>query len=185
MPDFARVDSSELKARSAEFRCGDKILLTGYVYTARDAAHKRFAALLDEDKELPIPLKDAVIYYAGPTPAPQGRPIGSCGPTTSGRMDRFAPRLLDLGLGGMIGKGERSQEVVDAIVRNKAIYLCAIGGAGALACNCIKSCEVVAFDDLGCESVKKLYVEDFPLIVADDCEGNDIFKSGRKEFCTL
>jgi fumarate hydratase subunit beta len=100
-------------------------------------------------------------------------------------MDRFAPRLLDLGLGGMIGKGERSQEVVDAIVRNKAIYLCAIGGAGALACNCIKSCEVVAFDDLGCESVKKLYVEDFPLIVADDCEGNDIFKSGRKEFCTL
>ncbi len=185
MPDFERVDSSELKARSAEFRCGDKILLTGYVYTARDAAHKRFAALLDEGKELPIPLKDAVIYYAGPTPAPQGRPIGSCGPTTSGRMDRFAPRLLDLGLGGMIGKGERSQEVVDAIVRNKAIYLCAIGGAGALACNCIKSCEVVAFDDLGCESVKKLYVEDFPLIVADDCEGNDIFKSGRKEFCTL
>ena len=185
MPDFARVDSSELKARSAEFRCGDKIMLTGYVYTARDAAHKRFAALLDEGKELPIPLKDAVIYYAGPTPAPQGRPIGSCGPTTSGRMDRFAPRLLDLGLGGMIGKGERSQEVVDAIVRNKAIYLCAIGGAGALACNCIKSCEVVAFDDLGCESVKKLYVEDFPLIVADDCEGNDIFKSGRKEFCTL
>ena len=185
MPDFARVDSSELKARSAELRCGDKILLTGYVYTARDAAHKRFAALLDEGKELPIPLKDAVIYYAGPTPAPQGRPIGSCGPTTSGRMDRFAPRLLDLGLGGMIGKGERSQEVVDAIVRNKAIYLCAIGGAGALACNCIKSCEVVAFDDLGCESVKKLYVEDFPLIVADDCEGNDIFKSGRKEFCTL
>ena len=185
MPDFARVDSSELKARSAEFRCGGKILLTGYVYTARDAAHKRFAALLDEGKELPIPLKDAVIYYAGPTPALQGRPIGSCGPTTSGRMDRFAPRLLDLGLGGMIGKGERSQEVVDAIVRNKAIYLCAIGGAGALACNCIKSCEVVAFDDLGCESVKKLYVEDFPLIVADDCEGNDIFKSGRKEFCTL
>lgn len=100
-------------------------------------------------------------------------------------MDRFAPRLLDLGLGGMIGKGERSQEVVDAIVRNKAIYLCAIGGAGALACNCIKSCEVVAFDDLGCESVKKLYVQDFPLIVADDCEGNDIFKNGRKEYCSL
>ena len=185
MSEFARVDSSELKARSGEFRCGDKILLTGYVYTARDAAHKRFAALLDEGKELPIPLENAVIYYAGPTPAPEGRPIGSCGPTTSGRMDRFAPRLLDLGLGGMIGKGERSQEVVDAIVRNKAIYLCAIGGAGALACNCIKSCEVVAFDDLGCESVKKLYVQDFPLIVADDCEGNDIFKSGRKEFCTL
>ncbi|MBQ8121171.1 MAG: Fe-S-containing hydro-lyase [Ruminococcus sp.] len=185
MSEFARVDSSELKARSGEFRCGDKILLTGYVYTARDAAHKRFAALLDDGKELPIPLENAVIYYAGPTPAPEGRPIGSCGPTTSGRMDRFAPRLLDLGLGGMIGKGERSQEVVDAIVRNKAIYLCAIGGAGALACNCIKSCEVVAFDDLGCESVKKLFVQDFPLIVADDCEGNDIFKNGRKEYCSL
>lgn len=185
MPDFARVDAQELKARSSEFRCGDKILLTGYVYTARDAAHKRFAALLDEGKELPIPIENSVIYYAGPTPAPEGRPIGSCGPTTSGRMDRFAPRLLDLGLGGMIGKGERSQEVVDAVVRNKAIYLCAIGGAGALACNCIKSCEVVAFEDLGCESVKKLYVEDFPLVVADDCQGNDIFKNGRQEYCTL
>ena len=185
MPEFARVDSQELKARSSEFRCGDKILLTGYVYTARDAAHKRFAALLDEGKELPIPIENSVIYYAGPTSAPEGRPIGSCGPTTSGRMDRFAPRLLDLGLGGMIGKGERSQEVVDAVVRNKAIYLCAIGGAGALACNCIKSCEVVAFEDLGCESVKKLYVEDFPLVVADDCQGNDIFKNGRQEYCTL
>lgn len=185
MPEFARVDAQELKARSSEFRCGDKILLTGYVYTARDAAHKRFAALLDEGKELPIPIENSVIYYAGPTPAPEGRPIGSCGPTTSGRMDRFAPRLLDLGLGGMIGKGERSQEVVDAVVRNKAIYLCAIGGAGALACNCIKSCEVVAFEDLGCESVKKLYVEDFPLVVADDCQGNDIFKNGRQEYCTL
>ena len=185
MPEFARVDAQELKARSSEFRCGDKILLTGYVYTARDAAHKRFAALLDEGKELPIPIENAVIYYAGPTPAPEGRPIGSCGPTTAGRMDRFAPRLLDLGLGGMIGKGERSQEVVDAVVRNKAIYLCAIGGAGALACNCIKSCEVVAFEDLGGESVKKLYVEDFPLVVADDCQGNDIFKNGRQEYCTL
>lgn len=185
MPEILRVDAQELKARSSELHCGDKILLSGYVYTARDAAHKRFAALLDEGKELPIPIENAVIYYAGPTPAPEGRPIGSCGPTTSGRMDRFAPRLLDLGLGGMIGKGERSQEVIDAIVRNKAIYLCAIGGAGALACNCIKSCEVVAFEDLGCESVKKLYLQDFPLIVADDCEGNDIFQKGRKEFCKL
>lgn len=185
MAGFAKVRSEELKKRSGEFRCGDKILLTGYVYTARDAAHKRFDALLDQGKELPIPIENSVIYYAGPTPAPEGRPIGSCGPTTSGRMDKFAPRLLDLGLGGMIGKGERSQAVVDAIVRNKAIYLCAIGGAGALACNCIKSCEVVAFDDLGCESVKRLYVEDFPLIVADDCTGGDIFKNGRAEYCSL
>lgn len=185
MAEIKKVLSSELKARSGEFHCGDKILLTGTVYTARDAAHKRFNALLDEGKELPIPLEGAVIYYAGPTPAPAGKPIGSCGPTTSGRMDRFAPRLLDLGLGGMIGKGERNKDVRDAVVRNKAIYLCSIGGAGALACNCIKSCEVVAFDDLGCESVKKLYVEDFPLVVADDMYGGDIFENGRKEFCSL
>ena len=116
MSEIRKVRSEELKAVSGELKCGDKILLSGIVYTARDAAHKRFNALLDEGKELPIPLKDAVIYYAGPTPAPEGKPIGSCGPTTSGRMDRFAPRLLDLGLGGMIGKGERSQEVRDAVI---------------------------------------------------------------------
>lgn len=183
MSEIRSFRTEELKARSGELHCGDKILLTGTVYTARDAAHKRFASLLDEGKELPIPLEGAVIYYAGPTPAPEGKPIGSCGPTTSGRMDRFAPRLLDLGLGGMIGKGERSQEVRDAVVRNGAVYLCAVGGAGALACNCIKSCEVIAFEDLGCESVKKLYVEDFPLIVADDCYGGDIFSRGRQEYC--
>ena len=185
MSEIKKIRSEELKARSAELHCGDKILLSGVVYTARDAAHKRFAALLDSGEQLPIPLKDSVIYYAGPTPAPEGKPIGSCGPTTSGRMDRFAPRLLDLGLGGMIGKGERSQEVIDAVARNKAVYLCAIGGAGALACNCIKSCEVVAFEELGCESVKKLYVEDFPLVVADDCYGEDIFAKGRAEYCTI
>lgn len=185
MSEIRAFRTEELKARSGELRCGDKILLTGIVYTARDAAHKRFMALLDEGKELPIPSEGAVIYYAGPTPAPDGKPIGSCGPTTSGRMDRFAPRLLDLGLGGMIGKGERSQEVRDAVVRNGAVYLCAVGGAGALACNCIKSCEVIAFEDLGCESVKRLYVEDFPLIVADDCYGGDIFARGRQEYCTV
>ncbi|MBR1750705.1 MAG: fumarate hydratase C-terminal domain-containing protein [Ruminococcus sp.] len=182
MSEIVKIRSEELKARSGELKVGMKILLTGYVYTARDAAHKRFMALLDEGKELPFDLKDAVIYYAGPTPAPEGRPIGSCGPTTSGRMDRFAPRLLDLGLGGMVGKGERNKEVRDAIVRNKAIYLCAVGGAGALACNCIKSCEVIAFDDLGCESVKRLYVEDFPLVVANDCYGGDIFSQGRAQY---
>ena len=182
MNEIIEIKTEELKARSAEFRAGDKLLLTGTVYTARDAAHKRFMALLDEGKALPFDIKGAVIYYAGPTPAPEGRPIGSCGPTTSGRMDRFAPRLLDLGLGAMVGKGERSQEVRDAIVRNKAIYLCAVGGAGALACNCIKSCEVIAFDDLGCESVKRLYVERFPLVVADDTYGGDIFSEGRAKY---
>lgn len=185
MSDIREIKAEELKAKAPELKCGDKILLTGTVYTARDAAHKRFMALLDEGKELPFELDNAVIYYAGPTPAPEGKPIGSCGPTTSGRMDRFAPRLLDLGLGGMIGKGERSQQVRDAIVRNKAVYLCAVGGAGALACNCIKSCKVIAFDDLGCESVKRLYVEKFPLIVADDCFGGDIFSQGRAEYCQI
>lgn len=180
--ELIEVRAEELKKRAEEFRCGDKLLLTGTVYTARDAAHKRFMKLLDEGGELPFKLENAVIYYAGPTPAPEGKPIGSCGPTTSGRMDRFAPRLLDLGLGAMIGKGERSSEVREAIVRNKAIYLCAVGGAGALACKCIKSCEVIAFDDLGCESVKRLYVEKFPLIVADDCFGGDIFSEGRAEY---
>ena len=182
MNEIPKIKCEELRAACPKLHAGDKILLTGTVYTARDAAHKRFMALLDEGGELPIPLKDAVIYYAGPTPAPEGRPIGSCGPTTSGRMDRFAPRLLDLGLGAMVGKGERSQEVRDAIVRNKAVYLCAVGGAGALACNCIKSCEVIAFEDLGCESVKRLYVERFPLVVADDCFGGDIFSSGREKY---
>ena len=177
-----KIDAAELKARAGELRVGMKILLSGTVYTSRDAAHKRIMALIDEGKELPYDIENAVIYYAGPTPAPEGKPIGSCGPTTSGRMDRFTPRLLDMGLGGMIGKGERSHEVRDAIVRNKAVYLCAVGGAGALASSCIKECEVIAFEDLGCESVKKLYVKDFPLIVANDCYGGDIFERGRAEF---
>ncbi|MBR6100864.1 MAG: Fe-S-containing hydro-lyase [Ruminococcus sp.] len=185
MSEPVKVSVSELREKAPTLRCGDKILLTGTVYTSRDAAHKRIMALIDEGKELPYDMKDAVIYYAGPTPAPEGKPIGSCGPTTSGRMDRFAPRLLDMGLVAMIGKGERSKEVRDAIVRNKAVYLCAVGGAGALACNCIKSCEVIAFEDLGCESVKRLQVEDFPLIVANDCLGGDIFERGRAEFARL
>lgn len=182
MANLIEIDSSELKKRSNEFHIGDKILLSGFVYTARDAAHKRFESLLNEGKQLPFEIYGAVIYYAGPTPAPEGRAIGSCGPTTSGRMDKFSPRLLDLGLGAMIGKGERSKLVVDALNRNQSLYLCAIGGAGALACNCIKNCEVIAFDDLGCESVKKLYLEKFPLIVANDCFGGDIFSRGRIEF---
>ena len=156
-------------------RDSDKVYLSGTVYTARDAAHKRFFALLDPGKPLPFELKGAAIYYAGPTPTPEGLAIGSCGPTTSGRMDVFAPRLLDGGLTAMIGKGERSQAVRDAVCRNRAVYFCAIGGAGALASQCITSCEVIAFEDLGCESVKKLRFEEFPLIVANDCSGGDIF----------
>lgn len=180
-----KIRTEELKNMACELNCGDKVLLSGYVYTARDAAHKRFFSLLSDGKNLPFDINGAVIYYAGPTQAPEGRPIGSCGPTTSGRMDKFAPKLLDLGLAAMIGKGERNQDVRDAVVRNKAVYLCAVGGAGALACKCIKSCEVIAFDDLGCESVKKLYVEDFPLVVADDCHGGDLFSIGRKNFSEI
>ncbi len=154
---------------------GSEILLSGTVYTARDAAHKRINALLDEGKPLPFDLNGATIYYAGPTPEREGRPIGSCGPTTSTRMDVFAPRFLDLGLKCMIGKGNRSDEVVEAIKRNGAVYLCAIGGAGALAAKCVKELEVIAFDDLGCESVKRLEIENFPLYVAIDSAGRSLF----------
>ncbi len=182
MAEIYDISVPELREYCPRLRAGDKVLLTGYIFTARDAAHKRFNALLNEGKALPFDIRDGVIYYAGPTPAPEGRPIGSCGPTTSGRMDKFAPRLLDMGLCGMIGKGERSSEVRDAIVRNGAVYLCAVGGAGALAASCIKSCEVVAFEELGCESVKKLYIEKFPATVADDCGGGDIFNRGRAEY---
>ena len=185
MADVYNINVSELRNYCSKLRIGDKVLLTGTVYTARDAAHKRFDALMNENSRLPIEIKDAVIYYAGPTPAPAGKPIGSCGPTTSGRMDKFAPRLLDEGLCGMIGKGERNQAVRDAVVRNNAVYFCAIGGAGALAASCIKSCEVVAFEDLGCESVKKLYVEDFPVVVCNDCNGGDIFIQGREKYCDI
>lgn len=182
MPELQNINAQELYARAEQLRIGQKILLSGYVYTARDAAHKRISALLDSCGTLPFPLEHAVIYYAGPTPAPPNKPVGACGPTTSGRMDSYAPRLLDLGLSAMIGKGERSQAVRDAIVRNKAVYLCAVGGAGALCAKCIKSLEVIAFEDLGCESVKKLYIENFPLVVCNDAQGGDLFSQGRNSY---
>ncbi len=185
MAEIYDISSLELRTYCSKLKIGDKVLLTGTVYTSRDAAHKRFDALLNEGRELPFDIRDAVIYYAGPTPAAPGKPIGSCGPTTSGRMDKFAPRLLDSGLCAMIGKGERNSEVRDAIIRNNAVYLCAVGGAGALAASCIKSCEVIAFEDLGCESVKRLYVEKFPVTVAIDAKGGDIFQEGRKAYCKL
>lgn len=170
------LDCSELRAFAPKFKAGDRVVLSGKVYTSRDAAHKRITAALDAGEELPYPLKDAVIYYAGPTPAPEGLAVGACGPTTSSRMDVYAPELLDNGVVAMVGKGERNEAVCDAIVRNKAVYLCAIGGAGALASKCIKSCKVIAYDDLGCESVKELQFENFPLTVAVACDGSNIFK---------
>ena len=182
MPEIRKIRAQDLKNCAKELRIGEKILLSGYVYTARDAAHKRIAALLDAGEEPPFPLDGAVIYYAGPTPAPPGKPIGSCGPTTSGRMDPYAPRLLDLGLAAMIGKGERAPSVQDAIVRNGAVYLCAVGGAGALAARCIKEMQVIAFEDLGCESVKRLRIEDFPLVVCNDAAGGDLFSTGRSQY---
>lgn len=170
------LDCSELRAFAPKFKAGDRVVLSGKVYTSRDAAHKRITAALEAGEELPYPLKDAVIYYAGPTPAPEGLAVGACGPTTSSRMDVYAPKLLDNGVVAMVGKGERNEAVCDAIVRNKAVYLCAIGGAGALASKCIKSCNVIAYDDLGCESVKELQFENFPLTVAVACDGSNIFK---------
>lgn len=170
-----RMDTSELRERAGELCAGDRVLLSGVVYTARDAAHKRLCTLLEEEKPLPFPIEGAAIYYAGPTAAPEGLPIGSCGPTTSARMDVYTPRLLEQGLCCMIGKGERSPEVVRAIEQTGSVYFCAVGGAGALACRCITSCEVVAFAELGCESVKRLMFRDFPLICAVDSHGGNLF----------
>lgn len=169
------LDTSQLREYAKKLHSGDRVILSGTVYTSRDAAHKRIVASLEKGDALPYDLEDAVIYYAGPTPAPEGLAIGSCGPTTSSRMDVFAPLLLDKGVVAMIGKGERNKEVCDSIIKNQAVYLCAIGGAGALASKCITSCEVIAYDDLGCESVKRLTFDNFPLTVAIDCSGGNIF----------
>lgn len=168
-------DSTQLIEYAEKIKAGDRVCLSGIVYTARDAAHKRIKSMLDNGESLPFDLNDALIYYAGPTPTPEGLAIGSCGPTTSSRMDKFAPQFLDCGLKGMVGKGPRSNEVIEAIIRNNAVYFCATGGAGALASKHIKSCEVIAFEDLGCESVKKLEFDRFPLIVGIDSLGNSIF----------
>ena len=157
--------------------CGDIIKLSGVIYTGRDAAHKRMIETLKEGKELPIEIKDSTIYYMGPSPAREGRPIGSAGPTTATRMDKYAPTLLDLGEKAMIGKGKRSKEVIDAIIRNKAVYLAAVGGAGALLSKCIKESEVICYDDLGAEAIRKIYVEDFPAIVVIDKDGNNLYET--------
>lgn len=161
---------------TTDLKSGDYVYLTGYMYVARDAAHKRMIETLNENKELPIDIKDSTIYYMGPSPAREGRPIGSAGPTTATRMDKYAPTLLDLGEKAMIGKGKRSKEVIDAIIRNKAVYMAAVGGAGALLSKCIKKSEVVCYDDLGAEAIRKIYVENFPAIVVIDCNGNNLYE---------
>lgn len=164
-------------------KSGDYVYITGTIYTARDAAHARMDAALNSGKELPVEMAHNIIYYMGPSPAREGRPIGSAGPTTASRMDKYAPRLLDLGLKGMIGKGKRTQEVKDAIVRNRAVYFAAVGGAGALLSKSIISSEVVAYDDLGTEAIRKLKVKDFPVIVVIDSEGNNLYETAIKEYC--
>ena len=165
-----------------ELRAGDYVYISGIIYVARDAAHKRFMEALDQGEELPFSLEDSAIYYMGPSPAREGRPIGSAGPTTASRMDKYAPRLLDLGQKAMIGKGRRTQEVIEAIVRNQAVYFAAVGGAGALLSKCIKKSELVCYGDLGAEAVLKLEVEDFPVIVVIDREGNNLYETAVREY---
>ena len=170
---------------TADLKAGDYVYITGTLYVARDAAHKRMMEVLDEGKELPIDIKDCTIYYMGPSPAREGRPIGSAGPTTASRMDKYAPRLLDLGEKAMIGKGKRTKEVIDAVIRNKAVYFAAIGGAGALLSKCIKKSEIVCYEDLGAEAIRKIEVEDFPVIVVIDSEGNNLYETAIKEFAVV
>lgn len=163
-------------------KAGDRVLISGYVYAARDAAHKRMTELIEKGGPLPFDVKGQVIYYVGPTPAKPGQVIGSAGPTTSGRMDKYAPKLLELGLKGMIGKGYRNQEVKDSIVKNRAVYFASVGGSGALLAKTVKSQEIVAYEDLGPEAIRKLYVENFPAIVINDCFGNDLYVEGVKKY---
>ncbi|MDR0489675.1 MAG: FumA C-terminus/TtdB family hydratase beta subunit [Oscillospiraceae bacterium] len=171
------ISVSELRSAISEMWAGDRILLSGDIYTARDAAHIELFRLLDEGKPLPFDIRGAVIYYAGPTPGGDNRPVGSCGPTTSCRMDAFAPRLYDMGLLATIGKGERSAAVHESIVKNAAVYLCAVGGAGALIAKHIVSAEEIAFNDLGCESIKRLTVDSLPLTVGIDSYGGVVFNA--------
>lgn len=172
---FDREEAEKLKA-------GDYVYLTGTIYTARDAAHKRMYEALRKGEELPIAVQNNVIYYMGPSPAREGRPIGSAGPTTASRMDKYAPALLDLGLRGMIGKGKRNADVIEAIVRNRSVYFAAVGGAGALLSRSIISSEVIAYDDLGTEAIRKLEVKDFPVIVVIDCQGNNLYETAVMQY---
>jgi fumarate hydratase subunit beta len=177
-----RINMPLSKEDALSLKCGDYVYLTGTIYTARDAAHKRMYEALRTGGELPFDIKGQTIYYMGPSPAREGRPIGSAGPTTASRMDKYAPELLDLGLIGMIGKGKRTREVKDAIIRNGAVYFAAVGGAGALLSKCILSSETIAYDDLGTEAVRKLEVKDFPVIVVIDHEGIDLYEESQKQY---
>lgn len=173
------------KEDALSLKSGDYVYITGTIYTARDAAHKRMQEALDRGEPLPIDLKNNIIYYMGPSPAREGRPIGSAGPTTASRMDKYAPRLMDLGMRGMIGKGKRTEEVKNAIVRNKGVYFAAVGGAGALLSKKILSSKIVAYEDLGTEAIRELEVEDFPVIVVIDSQGNNLYETATEEWRRL
>ena len=183
MEHYVNLPLTEEKAR--QLRCGDTVYLTGEVYTSRDAGHKRMVELLNRGEDLPFDPSNATIYYVGPSPARPGQVIGSAGPTTSGRMDAYAPRLLSVGARGMIGKGARSAEVVEAMKRYSGVYFGAIGGAGALLAKCIKKAELIAWEDLQSEALRKLWVENMPLVVVIDCEGNDLYEKGRAEYLAV
>ena len=177
-----RIDLPITEEISEDLHIGDFCYLTGDMYVARDAAHKRLMELIEKGEALPIELDGATIYYMGPSPAREGRPIGSAGPTTASRMDKYAPTFLDLGLKAMVGKGKRTKEVLDAVVRNKATYFAAIGGAGALLSERIKASEIVCYEDLGAEAIRKIHVEDFPVIVVADCHGGNLYESAVEEY---
>lgn len=177
-----RITTPLTLEKTRDLHCGDNVLISGVIYTGRDAAHKRLVELLHQGKELPLDVKDAIIYYVGPAPAQPGKVIGSAGPTTSYRMDAYAPALLDIGLKGMIGKGKRSPEVIESMKKNGAVYFGAIGGAGALLAKCIKKAEVIAYEDLGAEAIRRLEVEDLPAVVIIDSEGNNLYEQGRADY---
>jgi fumarate hydratase subunit beta len=177
-----RITTPLTEEKVKDLKAGDSVLLSGVIYTGRDAAHKRLAELLEKGEELPIDVKDAVIYYVGPTPAKEGMVIGSAGPTTSYRMDAYTPALLDHGLKGMIGKGLRNSEVVESMKKNKAVYFGAIGGAAALIGKCVKNAEIVTYEDLGAEAIRRLEVEDLPIVVVIDSEGNNLYEVGREAY---
>jgi fumarate hydratase subunit beta len=182
MTEPIRISAPLTDAVIEKLKAGDKVLITGVMYTARDAAHKRLIDLLNAGKELPVDLKGQIIYYVGPTPEKPGEVIGSAGPTTSGRMDAYTPRLIELGLKGMVGKGARSKEVRDSIIAHKAVYMAAVGGAAALIRRSIKKAEIIAYEDLGPEAIRRLEVVDFPAIVVNDVYGGDLFLQGVEKF---
>ena len=179
-----RITAPLTREKAKALRSGDSCLISGVIYTARDAAHKRLCELVAQGKELPLEIKDAIIYFVGPTPARPGEAIGSAGPTTSYRMDTYSPTLIALGQTGMIGKGKRSPEVVAAMKEHGAVYFGAIGGCGALLSRCIKKAEVIAYEDLGAEAIHRLEVEDFPVVVVIDSQGNNLYETGPEAYLT-